>query len=85
MYLYLVLTLQCGHKIKPLITVVAGLECLKYFITWPQAKQFPDIAYFEACSSRVEKVGKSRKKYRRIEESGGDGGNSEPQLTGPKS
>lgn len=43
-YLHLVLTLECGHKIKPLIAVVAGLECLKYFTSWPQAKQFPDIA-----------------------------------------
>lgn len=46
-YLHFVLTLQCGHKIKPLITVVVGLGCLKYFRSWPHVKQFPNIDDFE--------------------------------------
>lgn len=47
-YCYWVLTLQGSCKMKPLITVVVGLERLKYFTSWPQAKQFPDTACFGA-------------------------------------
>lgn len=46
--LHLVLALWGGQKIKPLIAVGVGLRCLKYFTSWPQGKQFPDIVCFEA-------------------------------------
>ena len=62
--------------VKPLIAVAAGLECLKYFTRWPQAKQFPDIACFEAGLPGWRRWAKGGRSGWRMAGSEGDGGES---------
>lgn len=79
-YLHLVLTLRCWHKIKPLITVVVALGCLKYFTSCPQGKQFPDIVCFEAWLLGWRWWAKVGRSGWWMEGSRGDRRDSEPLL-----